>query len=92
MVVPEWRLRVTGPAKRKIAEALPENVAAAVIEFMTGPLLRDPHRVGRPLQRELVGLHAARRGTFRIVYRIDDSSRLIEVLDVAHRRDVYRSR
>jgi len=72
------------------AAVLPERVAAAVVEFIAGTLLENPQRVGRPLQRELAGLHAARRGTFRVVYRIDVDAHLVEVLDVAHRSDIYR--
>lgn len=75
-----------------IAEHLPEGVAIAVIDFITGPLLDNPARLGRPLRNELVGLHAARRGTFRIVYRIDDERGEVEVRLVDHRRDVYRPR
>jgi len=32
-----------------------------------------------------------RRGTYRIIYRIDDKNRVVTVVDVDHRRDVYRS-
>lgn len=85
-----WQLRVAGPAARKIAEVLPEPVAAAVIEFLTGALIANPQPVGAPLRRELEGLHAARRGTFRVVYRIDHDRHVVEVVDVAHRAQVYR--
>ena len=88
---PTWTLRVAAPAARKIAEVLPEAVAAAVIEFITGALLENPQRVGKPLQRELSGRHAARRGTFRVVYKIHAEDHLVEVIDVAHRADIYRS-
>lgn len=85
-----WRLRVAGPASRKIAEVLPEAVAAAVVEFITGALLENPHRVGKPLQRPLADHHVARRGTFRVVYKIHEDDRMVEVVDIAHRADVYR--
>ncbi len=87
-----YELVVAGPAARAIADRLPEAVAVAVIDFVTGPLVEQPHRVGTPLRRELVGLHAARRGTFRILYRIDDDQRVVTVVRVEHRADAYRSR
>jgi hypothetical protein len=31
------------------------------------------------------------RGTYRVIYRIDDKARVVTVVDVAHRRDVYRT-
>ncbi len=87
-----YDLVVAGPVARAIADRLPEAVAIAVLEFLTGPLIEEPHRVGTPLRRELVGLHSARRGTFRILYRIDDDGRVVTVVRVEHRADVYRSR
>ena len=83
---------MSGPASRKISEALPEPVAAAIVEFITGALADDPRRVGKPLQQELTGLHVARRGTFRVVYKINDDEHIVDVIDVGHRADIYRSR
>ena len=86
-----YDLVVAGPAARAIAEELPESVAAAVIAFITGSLLDNPQRVGRELRNELAGIHSARRGTFRILYRIDEEQREVTVLQMDHRRDVYRT-
>lgn len=86
-----YELVVAGPAARAIGEELPEAVAAAVIDFITGSLLEQPRRVGHELRNELAGIHSARRGTFRILYRIDEDRREVIVLRVDHRRDVYRT-
>lgn len=87
-----YRVEFLGPARRAVAERLPEPVAAAVLEFCAGALADDPHRVGKPLFGPLAGCHGARRATYRIVYRIDEEQRTVQVLDVAHRRDIYRPR
>lgn len=86
-----YELVVAGPAARAIAERLPEAVAAAAIGFVTGPLLENPYRVGVALRRELEGAHAARRGTFRVLYRIEEDSKAVTVLRIDRRTDVYRS-
>lgn len=85
-----YELVVTAPAARAVQETLPEAVAFAVIDFMTGPLLDNPKRVGAPLRDELAGIWSARRGTYRILYRIDDEAREVIVLRIGHRRDIYR--
>lgn len=85
-----WRLLVARAAERTLAR-LPERVAAAIVEFMVGPLLEEPQRVGKPLQRELDGYWSARRGAYRLVYRIDDAADTVRVVRVDHRADVYRS-
>ncbi len=87
-----YDIQVAAGAAHTIQEKLPEGVAAAVVEFITGSLLAAPRRVGKPLRRELAGLYSARRGTFRILYRIDDADHLITVVRVEHRVDAYRRR
>ena len=58
---------------------------------MTGPLLAEPYRVGKRLLPPLDDRLSARRGTYRIIYRVDDHERVVTVVDVAHRRDAYRT-
>ncbi len=89
MTAPGYLLVVTATAERSLSR-LPESVAAAIVEFMTGALLGAPRRVGHPLQRELGGLWAARRGPYRVVYEIDEDQGSVTVLRIDHRADVYR--
>jgi mRNA interferase RelE/StbE len=77
--------------RRALAETLPEAVTAAAYEFITGPLLRQPYRVGKQLLPPLDDRFSARRGTYRVIYRIDDEAHVVTVVDIGHRRDVYRT-
>jgi mRNA-degrading endonuclease RelE of RelBE toxin-antitoxin system len=61
----------------------------AVGEFISGPLMDNPPRVGKPLTRELAAYHSARRGAYRVVYRIEDNARMVHVVRIDHRADVY---
>lgn len=88
----EYELVLTPPARRALADQLPEAVAAAVIEFVTTALVQQPERVGKPLRGELAGIWSARRGTYRILYRVREAPREVIVLRIEHRRDVYRYR
>jgi mRNA interferase RelE/StbE len=84
---------MTRPARRAISELLPADVAAAAVEFVTGPLLEAPYRVGKPLRGALSGFHSARLGTqWRVLYRIDESKRAVIVQDIQHRSTAYRRR
>ena len=91
MTEPGYRLVVAATAERSLAR-LPESVAAAIVEFMLGALVDAPRRVGHPLQRELAGFWEARRGPYRVVYEIDDDPRVVRVLRIDHRADIYRPR
>ncbi|MDA8070531.1 MAG: type II toxin-antitoxin system RelE/ParE family toxin [Actinomycetota bacterium] len=86
-----YRLRIARPAARALSELLPEKVAIAAYELITGPLLDDPHRVGKPLDPPMAPAWTARRGTYRILYLVDDSHRIVEVTAIRHRSDAYRS-
>ncbi|HEU0316213.1 MAG TPA: type II toxin-antitoxin system RelE/ParE family toxin [Solirubrobacteraceae bacterium] len=84
------RLEIAGPAVRSLSETLPPKVAAAAYAFITGPLLDDPRRVGKPVERPLAPAWSARRGAYRILYLIDDGAGIVRVTAVRHRSDAYR--
>ena len=85
-----YRIELTRAAKRALTELLPETVAVACWEFIRGPLAEDPYRVGKPLRGQLEGRFSARRGEFRLIYRVFEDRVVIRVIHIAHRRDAYR--
>jgi len=87
----DYELVLTAPARRALTDRLPETVAAAVIDFLATALVAQPHRVGRPLRGQLDGIWSARRGTYRILYRVRDDVSEVLVLRIEHRRDAYRT-
>jgi mRNA interferase RelE/StbE len=86
-----YELRTTSTVRRALSETLPKAVAAAAYEFITGPLLADPYRIGKQLLPPMNDRFSTRRGTYRVIYRIDDKEHVVTVVDVAHRRDAYRT-
>lgn len=88
----EYELVLTPPARRALTERLPEAVAAAVINFLTTALVREPRRVGKPLRGDLAGVWAARRGSYRVLYRVREETREVIVVRIEHRPDAYRPR
>lgn len=84
-----YQVQITARAARDL-QRLPEKIATACVELIVGPLVEDPHCVGKALRDELVGLHTARRGDYRVVYAVEGDRRRIEVLHIDRRTDVYR--
>lgn len=82
----QYEVAWTATAKRTL-KRLPEKVATAAIEFIYGPLASNPQRVGKALRLNLEGLHSARRGDYRLIYRVDE---LLTIIAIEHRADVYR--
>jgi mRNA interferase RelE/StbE len=77
-------------ARRNLHENLPLNVAVAAVETIEGPIAANPHRVGKPLDEPFDGYYSARRGTYRIIYRINEDKHVVEIHSIRHRRDAYR--
>jgi len=72
---------------RRMAEREPafyQRVASALDD-----LQRDPHQ-GKPLKGELKGRYSYRIGSYRIVYRIRHQELLVLIIDIGHRREIYR--
>jgi mRNA-degrading endonuclease RelE of RelBE toxin-antitoxin system len=86
-----FELVLTPAAVRAPQSRLPEPVASAVIEFLTGSLVANPRRVGKPLRGDLAGVHSARRGTYRVRYRVNDTRREVVVVRIDPRRGGYRT-
>jgi mRNA interferase RelE/StbE len=78
-------------ARRNLHENLPLEVAAAAMETIDGPLATNPHRVGKSLDEAFDGYHSVRRGTYRIIYRINEDKHTVEIHSIRHRRDAYRT-
>lgn len=86
-----YQVQFTGPARRAL-QRIPPRIVPAIVEFAFGPLAREPRRVGKTLKRDLEGLYGARRGPYRLLYRIDEAQRIVYVVHIDHRADVYRPR
>jgi mRNA interferase RelE/StbE len=85
-----YEVRFTRSARRSLTSELPQKVAAAVWNFIMGDLRDSPQRVGKQLKGPLFPLYSARRGEYRVIYRIVDDILVIEIVTIAHRRDTYR--
>jgi mRNA-degrading endonuclease RelE of RelBE toxin-antitoxin system len=87
---PPWRVVVMAPARRQF-DRLPISVAAAILETLDA-IAENPKRLGKPLVLEHEGRRSARRGPYRIIYELLEAERVVRVLAIGHRRDVYRRR
>lgn len=86
-----YAIRLAPSARRALEEELPSAVAAAAWALISGRLASDPWRLGKPLHGPYEGLHAARRGTYRVIYKIDEGKHAIEIRAIRHRADAYRT-
>jgi mRNA interferase RelE/StbE len=82
---------MSAQARRNIRENLPLEVAFAAFETIERSIAVNPYRAGKPLDEPFDGYHSARRGTYRIIYRIDEAKHQVQIHSTRHRRDAYRA-
>ncbi|MBA2472631.1 MAG: type II toxin-antitoxin system RelE/ParE family toxin [Pseudonocardiales bacterium] len=87
----DYQTVLTAAALRSL-RSVPPRVAEPLVAFIFGSLADAPRRRGKPLQRELEGRWSARRGDYRIVYRLDEDTKTMCLLKIDHRADMYRPR
>lgn len=80
-----YKVIMTTTARRGL-HALPLDVA----EQIAGAIAGSPHRLGKELDVPFEGIYSARRGSYRILYEIDEHAESITIVAIGHRRDVYR--
>ena len=79
---------VVGADAVRSMRRLPKKFQKAIIAALNA--LGDEPRAGKPLIGELAGVWSLRRGDYRVLYRINDDARRVEIARIGHRRDVYR--
>lgn len=83
-----YQVELSRSARRDL-NALPPKILPVVLEFMYGPLAQNPHRVGKRLCAPYADEFAARRGTYRLRYTIDEDRVVVTVVRVARRAEIY---
>jgi mRNA interferase RelE/StbE len=89
-----WRIEFHPGAERELSK-LDREVARRIVRFLRERVARleDPRSVGTPLRGPEPGrFWRCRVGDYRIVSHIQDAHRMILVLRIGHRREVYRGR
>ena len=87
-----YRVRYTRTARRALSDELPRHIVDAVLALIDGDLSREPGRPGKSLRPPLHGTMSARRGTYRVLYEIDQQARVVTATAIEARRDAYRRR
>ncbi len=74
-----------------LAESLPPKIGVAILGFLTEVLVTEPRKVGKPLRPPLDPVWLARRGSYRVLYLIDEDQGTVIVTAIRHRSDAHRT-
>ena len=82
-----YSLLILPRAKRQLADLPAQQLSAA--EAKIRALQENPRPVGCKKLRDRQGWRV-RFGDYRIIYKIDDAQKIVTILEVGHRREIYR--
>ena len=86
-----YSLRIKASAGKEVERIEPKRMRRAIVDRIRG-LAAEPRPPGCEKLSAAKGRYRVRQGSFRIVYEVRDHDRVVVVVAVAHRRDVYRRR
>ena len=80
------------PRALKELEKLDRAAQRRIVHFLQKRVLgrNDPRDLGKALSGDKIGLWRYRIGNYRLICRVNDSTKAVLVLRVAHRREAYR--
>lgn len=86
-----WTLRLSETAKRQLKK-LDVGTAQTILRYLNRLVLEtaDPRERGSGLRANLAGLWRYRVGGYRVICSIEDHELVVLVLQIGHRRDVYK--
>lgn len=87
-----WAIEVSERAVRALRKLDRQAARRIRDELAEIAELEDPRGRGKALVGNLAGLWRYRVGDYRIICDIEDDALVVLVVDVAHRREVYRRR
>jgi len=88
--VAEYRLLIKPSAAKEIA-AIGSKRDRQRITARIAALSRKPRPAGCEKLAGTTSRYRVRQGDYRVVYAVDDTARVVEVVKVGHRREVYRT-
>jgi mRNA interferase RelE/StbE len=86
-----WTIEIARTAERQIKK-LDRSAQALIVRFLRERLkpAASPRQLGKPLRGDKGGLWRYRVGDYRLICEIQDEKTTVLVLEVGHRKDVYR--
>ncbi len=84
-----WKIEFTPAAAKQLKKIGPEN-GRRIIGFLQGDIRSNPRKRGKVLKGALREFWRYRIGDCRVLARIEDDRLVILVINVGHRREVYR--
>ena len=85
----KYSLRIKPSASKELQIISGKATLSRLIERIRA-LAAEPRPQGAEKLAGRSNIYRVRQGDYRIIYSVDDESRVVDVIRVGHRRDVYR--
>jgi len=75
---------------KKDIPKLPKSVKNLIKKAIETRIAIEPIAYGKPLQHSWMGHRRVRVSDYRIIYRVDNDKKLVYIVAIKHRKDVYK--
>ena len=82
-----YKLRISSRAENEIKKISHPHQKAIILSL--AEIKEDPF-LGKPLTRELTGRFSFRVGMYRIIYKVNNKDKIIDILTAGHRATIYK--
>jgi len=86
-----WRVEFQRSAAKQL-RALDKPIQRRILSFFRDRVARsdDPRKLGKALTGDKGGLWRYRIGDYRAICKLEDEQLIVLVLEIGHRREIYR--
>ncbi|RZD14216.1 MAG: type II toxin-antitoxin system RelE/ParE family toxin [Candidatus Acidulodesulfobacterium ferriphilum] len=71
-------------------KSLDISLSRKIFEKVEKYLSQDPIGLGKPLKQNFSGMFRYRYGDYRIIYIVNETEKTITILEVGHRKNIYK--
>ncbi len=84
-----YSVAISDIVKNQSDKKISKSAKAEIIKAINNKLVNDPMVFSKPLQYNFVGLRSFRVGDYRVIIKVNEESKTIEIYDIGHRKDIY---
>jgi mRNA interferase RelE/StbE len=84
-----YSLTIKSSARKELEAISDRSTLSRLIEKIQS-LASEPRPAGAEKLAGRPNLYRVRQGRYRVIYSVDDTQRVVDIVKVGHRRDVYR--
>ncbi|MDA3850932.1 MAG: type II toxin-antitoxin system RelE/ParE family toxin [Spirochaetaceae bacterium] len=86
-----WKIKLSTNAEKQLRK-LDKPTAKRILKYLRDTVKPDPKSVGKYLKGNLADLWRYRVGDYRVICTFENGELIVLVLEIGHRREIYKKK